>query len=158
MWTPFRSNVFCEPESCYHSFTADATVAVPFRSLTLARVVRSTFASIGRTMKTFGMVSSYSCICCLVRAHSWRRRFVFTVQMPFGEVVVYETQWKCEARIREPKPTYTHTPLTRIALNEYTHTHAYAVCCVCVRCARTQMPFNSIRKLVWSAHKLYMYA
>lgn len=138
-----------DTDSCGRNTTANATAMIP--NLAVARVVRTTFASIGRTMKTFGMVSSYSCICCLVRAHSRRRRYVFAVQMPFGEVV--HNKIVRQASRREPKPTNTHTPLTRIVSNENTFTLAAQRARIYTH---IYIPFNLIRKLVWSAQKLYV--
>lgn len=66
-----------------HCFVISNSVADSIK-----RVVRSTFASIGRTMRSFwdGLILLVHTLSRL-RIHSWRRLLVFTVQMSFGEVV-----------------------------------------------------------------------
>lgn len=80
--------------------------------------------SIGRTIKTFGMVSSYPCIRCLVPAHSWGRLFTSLVQMPFAEVVSRTCVWAhdeySEAENRSPQ---IHTPYSAKPFSTW-HTRA----------------------------------
>lgn len=131
----FTANVLSQRIPCVCPI-ADATAAIPIRFCgTQARVVRSTFASIGRTMKTFGMVSSYSCIRCLARAHSRQRRIVF-IASKCRLARSYAKHNKTEKRSQQ-----IHTPHYRVSFRAdtfafaavvHTHTdaqtaHTYAV-------------------------------